>query len=97
MAVIDVSNYIIKSNVDTSAINVSDVENVPVASDVQNVPVVVPGGGSGLAGGANLPPFIPAAVVPTVLSSGGGGPGVVPPAFATAATLPPQPPNVPMM
>ncbi|GAA0157408.1 hypothetical protein LIER_14681 [Lithospermum erythrorhizon] len=72
--------------------------NVPVASNVQNVSVMVPGGSSGLASGVTLPPFVPATVVPAVPASGGGsGSGVVPLAFATMVTLPPQPANVPVM
>ncbi|GAA0157415.1 hypothetical protein LIER_14686 [Lithospermum erythrorhizon] len=77
-----------ESNVDTSAINVSD---------TQNVHVMVPGGGFGLTNGVILPPFVHAAVVPAVPASRSGGTGVVPPAFATTVTLPPQPPNVPVM
>ncbi|GAA0151450.1 hypothetical protein LIER_10168 [Lithospermum erythrorhizon] len=72
-----------ESNVDTSATNVSAAQNVLVASDVQNVPVMVPGGGSGLASGVTLPPFVPSAVVPAVPALGGGGPGVIPPTFVT--------------
>ncbi|GAA0148273.1 hypothetical protein LIER_07763 [Lithospermum erythrorhizon] len=59
-----------ESNVDTSAIDVSATQNVHVASDVQNVPAVDPGGGFGLTSGVILPPFVPAVVVPTVPASG---------------------------
>ncbi|GAA0159716.1 hypothetical protein LIER_16429 [Lithospermum erythrorhizon] len=92
-----------ESNVDTSAINVSVVENVPpmvsgVATGVVGghiVPPLVPGDVSQgltvppLVPGVTLPAFVPDAVVSGVARSSGVGPGVAASGGGGSGVVPP--------